>query len=67
MNSYAGKVIVSEGITTNTRYTIRNSYAGKFIVSEGSLTDTRYTIRNSYAGKFIIRVFTTDYYSIFYR
>ena len=44
-----------------------NSYAGKIIVREGIITDTCYTIRNSYAGKIIVIVFTTDYYSIFYR
>ena len=67
MNSYAGKSIGFEGSCTNTGYTTRNSYAGKIIVIEGITTNPRYTIRNNYAGKVIIRVFTTDYYSIFYR
>ena len=53
--------------SSSRRVNSMNSYAGKIIVSEGTITDTRYTIRNSYAGKFIVRVFTTDYYSIFYR
>ena len=66
-NSYAGKFIGFEGTLTDTCYTIRNSYAGKWIISKSPSSDFRYTIRNSYAGKSITLVFTTDYYSIFYR
>ena len=60
---------IEKSILPNTRYTIWNIDRGKSTTTGKSLTsDTRYTIGDSDRGKSAtIVVFTTDYYSIFYR